>query len=99
MDEAIKAIIDLAIRATKAEDEALQLKAKMEEANQQISVITEKFEKLGEEYRTTEGAWKYKRQQCEELTAKNDALTKEVEQLRAKLNAIEGLEAADRGVL
>ena len=31
--------------------------------------------------------------------AENDALKKEVEQLKAKLNALEGVEEADRGVL
>ena len=36
---------------------------------------------------------------CDVKDAKISALTKEVEQLRAKLNSMEGLEAADRGLL
>lgn len=100
MDEIVKSIIDLAIRAAKAEDEALACKEKVEAANQQVLALNEKLDKLEEEYRTTDGAWKYKRHECEELKAKNDALIKEVEQLRAKMNTIEGFvevsENADR---
>ena len=36
---------------------------------------------------------------CDVKDAKIDALQKEVEQLRAKLNSMEGLEASDRGLL
>ena len=95
MDEIVKSIIDLAIRAAKAEDEALACKEKVEAANQQVLALNEKLEKLTEEYKTTDGAWKYKRHECEELKAKNDALIKEVEQLRAKMNTTEGFEEAN----
>lgn len=36
---------------------------------------------------------------CDVKDAKIDALQKEVDQLRAKLNSMEGLEASDRGLL
>ena len=95
MDEIVKSIIDLAIRAAKAEDEALACKEKMEKEKMEAAALNEKLEKLADEHRTTEGAWKYKRQECEELKAKNDALEKEVEQLKARLNSYEGLEAVE----
>lgn len=101
MEEMIMAvmerIIELTERAVNAENAVDALEAKLNEKEQRITELTDELEALNKEYKCTEGAWQYKRKECEELKAANDALRKEVEQLKAKLNTTEGFQEANNG--
>lgn len=101
MEEMIMAIMDriseLTERAVNAENAIDALEAKLNEKEQRITELNGELESLNSEYKTTNGAWQWKRKECEELKAANDALTKEVEQLKAKLNTTEGFQEANNG--
>lgn len=88
----VERLIEETVRAVKAEDAINDVMAHLEETKK-------KLEDLQADYELTDGAYKYRGDKIDKLTAENDALKKEVEQLRAKLNSMEGLEAADRGLL
>ena len=101
MEEKIMAIMDriieLTTRAVGAEQKANELEAKLAGKEARITELTDELEALNNEHRTTESAWQWKRKECDELKAANDALKKEVEQLKAKLNTTEGFQEANNG--
>ena len=95
----VERLIEQTVRAVKAEDTISDYCDKLADSEVKMHAVEEKYAQLQSEYSTTEGAWQYRGEKINELKAENDALKKEVEQLKAKLNSFEGLEEADRGVL
>lgn len=93
----IERVIELTTRAVQAEDAVDALEDKLAGKEARITELDGELEALNKEYKCTESAWQYKRKECEEMKAANDALRKEVEQLKAKLNTDEGFEEANNG--
>lgn len=95
----VERLIEATVRSVKAEDAITDYLKQIDEIREALDNAREKLTDLQKEYDTTDAAYRYKDNQCIKLKAEKDALEKEVEQLKAKLNTSEGLEAADRGLL
>ena len=95
----VERLIEATIRSVKAEDLITDYLKQIDEILKQLEAAKKRLADLQQEYDTTDAAYRYKDNQCIKLKAEKDALEKEVEQLKAKLNTSEGLEAADRGLL
>lgn len=95
----VERLIEATVRSVKAEDAIDSYLKQIDEAQAQLQETKEALQKLQDNYDTTQGAYQYRGKVITEQKAQIDALTKEVNQLKAKLNALEGVEEADRGVL
>lgn len=95
----VERLIEQTVRSVKAEDAIESYLKQIDEIREALETAKKKLTDLQQEYDTTEGAYRFKSNECIKLKAEKDALEKEVEQLKAKLNTSEGLEANDRGLL
>ena len=95
----VERLIEQTVRSVKAEYAIEGYLKQIDEMLEQLEKAKKSLADLQQEYDTTEGAYRYKNNECIKLKAEKDALEKEVEQLKAKLNTSEGLEASDRGLL
>ena len=95
----VERLIEQTVRAVKAEDSIAGYLNQVEDVKELLKETKKDMETLQTEYESTNGAWQYRGKVITEQKAQIDALKKEVEQLRAKLNALEGVEEADRGLI